>query len=282
MTDPFRYLSVCSGIEAATVAIDPIRFDDGGKAFQAVGFSEIEKNPSSVLKHRFGSNMPGDPFSGIPNYGDFTKIDPTGLWIEVLIGGTPCQGYSVAGQRGGQACDPRARLTLEYVNLLDRIDDERTALGELGCVAWWENVPGVLSMPDNSFGNFLAALCGESEPLTPARCPTRAKATSGGGGRKLGFKHLVGESLVWSLDPREQSSGVASTPNFSVWHNLANGCSLSQVLETSVSTKYYLSSRACAGILRRAEKRGKELPALLKRALEGVAGNKTNTTSKDI
>ena len=81
-----------------------------------------------------------------------------------------------------------------------------------------------------------------------------------------------GRPLVVCLDPREQSRGESSTPNTSEWPNDAVVCSLSQVLaKTAIPQKYFLSSTACAGILRRAEKRGKTLPEPLMRALTAVA-----------
>ena len=82
-----------------------------------------------------------------------------------------------------------------------------------------------------------------------------------------------GRTLVVCLAPREQSPGAFWTPNISEWPNDAAVCSLSQVLETtSIQPKYFLSSTACAGILRRAERRGKVLPETLKVALETVSG----------
>jgi hypothetical protein len=75
------------------------------------------------------------------------------------------------------------------------------------------------------------------------------------------------------LDPKEQSRGEFSMPNISAWPNDASVCSLSQVLEqTSIPQRFFLSSTACAGILRRAEKRGKTLPLALEQALKAVAG----------
>ena len=82
-----------------------------------------------------------------------------------------------------------------------------------------------------------------------------------------------GRTLVVCLAPREQSRGGSSTPNISEWPNGAAVCSLSQVLEQgSIPQRFFLSSTACAGILRRAEKRGKELPTQLLHALQAVAG----------
>jgi hypothetical protein len=81
-----------------------------------------------------------------------------------------------------------------------------------------------------------------------------------------------GQTLVLCLDPKEQSRGESSTPNISEWPNAAAVCSLSQVLETgSVPQRFFLSAKACAGILRRAEKRGKRLPQPLEQALRTVA-----------
>ena len=81
-----------------------------------------------------------------------------------------------------------------------------------------------------------------------------------------------GRTLVLCMDPRAQSLGGPWTPNISDWPNAAAVCSLSQVLETgSIPQRYFLSGTACAGILRRAEKRGKDLPAALHAALRSVA-----------
>ncbi len=85
-----------------------------------------------------------------------------------------------------------------------------------------------------------------------------------------------GRTLVLSLDPRAQSRGESSTPNISEWPNAAAVCSLSQVLErTSIPSRYFLSSTACAGILRRAANRKRTLPPSLQTALERVAQTTT-------
>jgi DNA (cytosine-5)-methyltransferase 1 len=124
--------------------------------------SEIDKAASAVLSYRFPD---------IPNLGDMTKIaDQIDIGLveapDGLVGGTPCQGFSVAGRRGGLT-DPRGQLTLSFVEIADAIDRARRAAGQPECVILWENVPGVLSMRDNAFGNFLAALAGEDVPLEP-------------------------------------------------------------------------------------------------------------------
>lgn len=126
-----RYLSVCSGIEAATVAWHSL-------GWQPVGFSEIEPFPCELLAHHYGSNLPGEPLArnGVPNFGDMTRFrEWPDVSIDLLVGGTPCQAFSVAGLRKGLD-DPRGNLTLTYLALVDRYRPE-----------WfvWENVPGVFS-----------------------------------------------------------------------------------------------------------------------------------------
>jgi DNA (cytosine-5)-methyltransferase 1 len=130
-----NYLSVCSGIEAATVA-----WHDLG--WKPAGFSEIENFPSQVLAHHYPN---------VTNFGDMTKykewkLDDT---IGLLVGGTPCQSFSVAGLRKGLE-DPRGNLALTYVGILDKFRPK-------WCI--WENVPGVLSSGEGrDFGSFLGAL----------------------------------------------------------------------------------------------------------------------------
>jgi DNA (cytosine-5)-methyltransferase 1 len=149
------YGSVCSGIEAASVAWHSL-------GFHAEWFSEIEAFPSAVLAARWPD---------VPNLGDMTKLARQVLSGAIkapplLVGGTPCQAFSVAGMREGLA-DPRGALTIKYVELLDAIDHVRTQRGEPEATCLWENVPGVLSDKGNAFGCFLGALVGESEELQP-------------------------------------------------------------------------------------------------------------------
>lgn len=148
--------SVCSGIEAASVAFNPL-------GWSAAWFAEIEPFPSAVLAHHYPET---------PNLGDMTTIDRRVLVGEVeapdiLCGGTPCQAFSVAGLRESLD-DDRGNLTLKFVELADAIDFVRGKRGDQPAVILWENVPGVLSTHDNAFGCFLAGLAGENEPLQPA------------------------------------------------------------------------------------------------------------------
>jgi DNA (cytosine-5)-methyltransferase 1 len=133
---PLRYLSVCSGMEAASVAWHPL-------GWTPVGFSEIEPFPCAILKHRFPN---------VPNYGSLTEYQSWPLEpgsIDLLVGGCPCQSFSVAGLRRGMQ-DPRGNLTLTYLGLADKLKPK-----------WiiYENVPGLLSSNGGrDFGAFLGAL----------------------------------------------------------------------------------------------------------------------------
>ena len=126
-------------MEAASIAFEPL-------GWKAVAFAEIDPFASAVLAHRFPD---------IPNYGDLTQhTDPT-KWpisagdVDLIIGGPPCQAFSVAGLRRGLA-DPRGSVTLSYLSLVDRLRPEWIV---------YENVPGLLSVDGGStFGGFLHAL----------------------------------------------------------------------------------------------------------------------------
>jgi len=129
-----RYGSVCSGVEAATVAWHPL-------GWKPQWFSEIDKFPSAVLAHKYPNT---------PNHGDMTNYKE---WpdepIDLLVGGTPCQSFSVAGLRKGLD-DPRGNLMLTYLGVADRYKPKWVV---------WENVPGVLSSnKGRDFGAFLGAL----------------------------------------------------------------------------------------------------------------------------
>lgn len=136
-----RYVSLFSGIEAASVAWETL-------GWEPVAFAEIEPFPCKVLEKRFPD---------VPNLGDVSKIDwsPYVGAVDLVVGGSPCQAFSVAGRRRG-LMDERGRLMLEYVRA---VRDLRPR--------WllWENVPGVLSQDGGrAFGTLLGALedCGYS------------------------------------------------------------------------------------------------------------------------
>ena len=149
-----KYISVCSGIEAASVAWHPL-------GWEPLAFSEIEPFPRAVLAHHYPH---------VPLHGDFTTLrdQPWIVDADVLVGGTPCQAFSVAGLRNSLS-DERGNLSLEFVRLADAIDDLRLAGRRDPAIIVWENVPGVLSVRDNAFGCFLSGLSGEDTPFVPPR-----------------------------------------------------------------------------------------------------------------
>ena len=145
--------SVCSGIEAASVAWHPLDW-------QAQWLSEIESFPSKVLAHHY---------PGVPNHGDMIGLPMLvrcGLIPapDILVGGTPCQAFSVAGLRQGLG-DKRGLLTITYGDLLNAIDEQRPGNE---CIGVWENVPGVLTDKTNAFGCLLGMLAGEDCELVPS------------------------------------------------------------------------------------------------------------------
>ncbi len=150
-----RFGSVCSGIEAASVAWEPL-------GWKAAWFSEIEPFPCAVLAHHYPD---------VPNLGDMTML-PDRIVAgdveapDVFCGGTPCQAFSVAGKRQSLD-DARGNLSLVFCEIANAIDDVRSAGGNAPAIIFWENVPGVLNTKDNAFGCFLGELAGEDCALQP-------------------------------------------------------------------------------------------------------------------
>lgn len=237
------YLSVCSGIEAVSVAWR-------GLPLRPVMFCEIEPFPRAVLAARQAAACMrfARPPDAVPLWPDFTAlrvrhmprlgIDPAS--IDILIGGTPCQAFSLAGRRRGLA-DARGNLSLAFVGLADAIDNFRRDRGLGPIVVGWENVEGVLSMPDNAFGCFLAALAGAGAPLVP---PGRGRWSDAGlvvGPRRAAAWRLL-DAQYFGLAQRRrrvlvvasarkrcpaeilfESEGVRrdSPPRRGAWHNLS-------------------------------------------------------------
>ena len=128
------YLSVCSGIEAASVAWEPL-------GFKPIGFAEIEPFPCELLKQKYPN---------VKNYGDITQYEKWNAGeFDILVGGTPCQSFSIAGKRGGSA-DERGALMYAYLGIVETYRPRWVI---------WENVPGVLSSNSGyDFTSFLAGL----------------------------------------------------------------------------------------------------------------------------
>ena len=207
-----NFLSVCSGIEAASVAAIPL-------GFTPVGFAEIDKAASRVLAFHHGSNMPGEELSrnGVPNFGDFTQIplDRLPSQVDWLVGGTPCQAFSVAGKRLSLA-DARGNLTLAYAVLAHELVRSHGLKGAL-----WENVPGCLSTHDNAFGCFMGGLVGANDALIPCARPPRGRSNAGWKWRKARREPILdgegNETGEFTERPAEHvvgwpSAGMASGP----------------------------------------------------------------------
>lgn len=222
-----RVLSNFSGISAASVAWRPL-------CFTFAAYSEITSHACYVLHTRCGASRPrympspdeagisdkewkarakairevADlPETGIPNFGDITQISDDDLEalgpVDVLEGGSPCQGFSVAGLRKGLA-DSRGQLTLEFCRLAQRM----RRINGLKYVVW-ENVRGALSDETNGFGNLLAALAGEEvELVAPRRKWTDAGHITGPAGQ-VAWRVL--DAQFWGVaQRRERVFAVAS------------------------------------------------------------------------
>jgi DNA (cytosine-5)-methyltransferase 1 len=168
-----KFGSVCSGIEAASVAWHPL-------GWEAAWLSEIEPFPCALLAHHYPS---------VPNLGNMTSLPDRIRSGEVeapdlFCGGTPCQAFSVAGLRHSLD-DARGNLSLTFCEIADAIDSVRT----IPSVVFWENVPGVLNTKDNAFGCFLGALAGEDDALIPP----------GGRWANAGFVDGAKRAVAWRI-----------------------------------------------------------------------------------
>lgn len=149
--------SVCSGIEAASFTLRPM-------GVNALWLSEIAEYPSRFLSVRYPEYQ---------NLGDMTTI-PERIALndipapDMLVGGTPCQAFSLAGWRNG-VNDERGQLTLKYIDIIDAIDAKRAEKNEGPAVFFWENVEGALTDKTNAFGCFLAGLVGLNDPVEVGR-----------------------------------------------------------------------------------------------------------------
>ena len=181
-----RMATICSGIGAPEVA-------SIGLPFEHIFMAEIEAFPSAVLAHHWPH---------VPNLGDMTKVDGESYRgkVDVLVGGTPCQAFSVAGKRESLN-DERGNLTLKFVELCDAINPAYVV---------WENVPGVLSTADNAFGCFLGALSGNDGELFPAGQGWSNAGCVIGPRRKLAWRIL--DAQYFGLAQRRRRVFVVACP----------------------------------------------------------------------
>ena len=196
-----RYGSVCSGIEAASVAWHSL-------GWTPAWLAEVDVSASAVLAHRLGATAPRYPLAGtekslnriqwgnqLVNWGDMTRL-PEAVRSgaaeapDILCGGTPCTGFSLAGLREGLN-DPRSQLAISFIHLADAIDDRRAALGQQPSVIFWENVPGVRSDSQNAFGHFLAGLVGVENPIEPGPRPEPGRSSAHWTWKKETSEHVA-------------------------------------------------------------------------------------------
>jgi site-specific DNA-cytosine methylase len=213
-----------------------------------MGVEERNRRETTVRGHR---RHPVRKGGAVPNFGDIWYITDDDLEalgpVDMLEGGSPCQAFSVAGDGQGMT-DHRSALMLAYLDLIERMK-------QINGLKWvlWENVKGVLSDKGNGFGCLLAAL-------------------AGGKGINCSLQGKDGQTRVTCLDREARWPGESSTVNTSVFPNDASPSLLSRMLETglppSTLEKYSLSAAQKAGVLRRAEARGKPLSAFLETALK--------------
>lgn len=182
--------------------------------------------------------------------GDITLIDGSKIEpVDVITFGSPCQDLSIAGKRAGLA-GQRSGLFMEAVRIIKQMQEATN--GEYPKYAVWENVPGAFS--SNKGKDFLAVLeelIRIKEPAISLPEPPKSKWS------KAGEVSGSGWSLAW----RTMDAQYWGVPN------VVCASRLSSILQANAPEKYYLSQKACEGILRRASRRGKQLPELLKTAL---------------
>lgn len=212
--------------------------------------SEIEAYPLRVTAARFPD---------VIQLGDVTKIDGAKIPpVDIITFGSPCQDLSVAGKQLGIHDGERSNLFFEAVRIIKEMRHADATNGRSGIhirprFAVWENVPGAFSSNHGEdFRAVLEALAGVCSDGLDIPGPPRGRWNHAGGWQEMDGA-LPGASM---------------TLNTGECPSAARESTLSQILEANAHQKYYLSAKACAGILQRAERRGKELPKMLKEALE--------------
>ena len=195
--------------------------------------------------------------------GDITKINGATVEpVNVIIGGSPCQDLSIAGGRAGLAGE-RSGLFMEQIRVIKEMRDADAARGRTGRSIrprWmvWENVPGAFS---STKGQTLPPSSTKPSKSSARKPPLFLSLNTDG--------QQPDASLTW--EENGALRGEFSTHSFGEYPSAASASHLSAILEASPHPKYSLSAKACQGILRRAERRGKPLPPILREALERQA-----------
>lgn len=191
--------------------------------------------------------------------GDITKMSGYTIPpVDVITFGSPCQDLSIAGKRAGMAGE-RSGLFSEAVRIIREM--RYATFGAYPKYAIWENVPGAFSSnKGEDFHAVLQSLCRVIDPAAVIPRPTDARGGGGGG-------PLNGPAPVQFWRTTTRWRGEPWMPSIGACPNVVCASRLSSILQVNAPEKYYLSQKACEGILRRASRRGKQLPELLKMAL---------------
>ena len=209
--------------------------------------SEIEPYPIRVTKKNFPR---------MQHLGDVTQIKGDEIEpVDIITFGSPCQDLSIAGKRAGIHEGERSSLFFEAIRVIRGM--RKKTNGRYPTFAVWENVPGAFS--SNRGRDFLAVLQAFIK-------------VAGGGVMFLSLspsrESSNGAKTAASWEMVSRLPGVCWTLNIGESPSAARESTLWQILQADAPVKYYLSARACQGIMRRAERRGKELPPMLREALE--------------
>lgn len=211
--------------------------------------SEIEPYPIRVTQKNFPR---------MKHLGDITQINGAEIEpVDIVTFGSPCQDLSVAGTQKGLIAGKRSSLFFEAIRII--MEMREATHGKYPRYAVWENVPGALS--SNQDGTSSPSSVRSSKPPVATEL---MYLNLGGGVRQ---ENLFGETPVASWEKVIRLPGECWTPNTGESPSVVRESTLSQILEDNAPEKYFLSARACEGILRRAEKRGKKLPLMLWEAL---------------
>lgn len=237
-------------------------FELAGSIFgiRPIWASEIEPFPILVTTKNFPE---------MKHLGDINKLNGADLEpVTIIAGGSPCQDMSIAGKREGLD-GSRSNLFREQIRIIKEMRESDRAAGRTGTqirprYMVWENVPGAFSSnKGKDFQAVLQEIVSITDEESNVPLPPKGKWQSAGCimGDTYSIAWRTLDAQYWGV-PREESEST-----------------LSQILEAAPHQKYYLSEKACLGILRRAEKRGKELPEILKRALIKQAQRMSNVTT---
>lgn len=227
-----RFGSVCSGIEAASVAWKPL-------GWRALWLSEIELFPNAVLAHRYPNTLNTGNMLWLRDFLAMELIETP----DILVGGTPCQAFSVAGLRQSLD-DERGNLTLTFITIADEIDRQKDLINEPATIIVWENVPGVLNTKDNAFGCFLAGLCGEEESLQPPRQRWQNAGVVFGTKRQVAWRVLDAQFFGVPQRRRRVFVVASARDDFNPAEVLFERQSLSRDIEASEQSQQEITSYA--------------------------------------